>query len=36
MLRHPHNQSRAEDMLAAGLTAPGIRTEYLAKLPKGL
>lgn len=34
-LRQPHDQSRAEDMLAAGLTALGIRSEDLAKLPKG-
>ena len=34
-VRQPHDQSRAEDMLAAGLTALGIRGEDLARLPKG-
>lgn len=31
----PHDQSRAEQMLVTGLRALGIRSEDLAKLPKG-
>ena len=33
--RQPHDQSRAEAMLAAGLRALGIRSGDLATLPKG-
>lgn len=33
--RQPHDQSRAEDMLASGLAALGIRSQDLASLPKG-